>query len=533
MSGLKRDISRFGLLATSLSCMIGSGWLFSAYYAAQLAGPAAIVSWMIGGAMVLLIALVFSELSTMLPFAGGLARYTQFSHGPMTSFMLSWLAWLSAMSVAPTEVQAILQYGTHFYPWLTETTHHVARLTVKGLGVATVFLFLFSLINLLGIKALMRYNAVMSVWKVVIPTLTVVVFIFFAPFHVESFTAKGFAPDGWHGILSALPAAVVFSFLGFREATSMAGETSDPKRAMPIAVVGSVLLCTVLYVAIQIAFIGSISLSDLDHGWHHLHFVSDSGPFAALATGLGFIWLAKIIYVDALLSPSGTGLIYTATTSRMNFAMSKNHSIPEYFMALNRFGVPMRAVLFNMLVGLLLFIPFPGWQNLVKFQSSAILLAYAAGPVCLLALREQAPDLPRPFRLACPRFMCFLSLTVCNMLTYWSGWSIVSGLMAFILLGLVLFLGYQRVHRGCWSGLAVGSAAWLWPYFLGLACISYLGDTRFGGLGYIPFGWDFFVLALFSLGLIFLAHRLRFSSSETTQAIRLSQAEDPDAVVAI
>jgi amino acid transporter len=533
MSGLKRDISRFELLATSLCCMIGSGWLFSAYYAAQLAGPAAIVSWIIGGGMVLLIALVFSELSTMLPFAGGLARYTQFSHGAMTSFILSWLAWLSAMSVAPTEVQAILQYAAHFYPWLIVTTHHVAALTAKGFAVATVFLFIFSSLNLIGVKALMRYNAVMSIWKLLIPGMTVIALIFFSSFHMEAFTIKGFAPYGWHGILSALPAAVVFSFLGFREATSMAGETTDPKRAMPIAVIGSVVLCTFLYVAIQIAFTGSIKPEYINQGWQHLHFFSDSGPFAGLAASLGLMWLAKVIYVDALISPSGTGLIYTATTARMNFAMSKNHSIPEYFMQLNRYGVPMRAVLFNMVVGLLLFIPFPGWQNLVKFQSSAILLAYAAGPVCLLALRDQVPDLERPFKLRYPDIFCFMSLYVCNLLTYWSGWPIVSSLILFVVFGLILFLLYHHISKASWNGLNARQASWILPYFLGLSLISYLGDPRFGGRGYISFGWDFLLIAFFSLIIMIWAYRVRFTQSETVRSIELSQQEDPDAVVPI
>ena len=109
MTALKKEISSFGLLMTSLSAMIGSGWLLSSMVAAKLAGPAAILSWVIGGVMIAFIATCFSELSTAFPVAGGIARYGQFSHGTCASFIISWLAWLSCVAVAPTEAQAILQ----------------------------------------------------------------------------------------------------------------------------------------------------------------------------------------------------------------------------------------------------------------------------------------------------------------------------------------------------------------------------------------------------------------------------------------
>ena len=93
----KKDISNWGLLMTSLGAMIGSGWLFGALYGAQIAGPASVFSWMLGGVLLIIIGLNYAELSTALPLAGGISRYTHITHGSMISFSVTWLAWLSCV----------------------------------------------------------------------------------------------------------------------------------------------------------------------------------------------------------------------------------------------------------------------------------------------------------------------------------------------------------------------------------------------------------------------------------------------------
>ena len=115
-----KTISVFGLLCTSLSCMIGTGWLFGSYYCAMDAGPSSIFCWLLGGFLIIFIAITYSELSTMFPLAGGITRYTQFSHGTLTSFCVGWLAWLSCVAVAPTEVMASLSYISAHWPALID-----------------------------------------------------------------------------------------------------------------------------------------------------------------------------------------------------------------------------------------------------------------------------------------------------------------------------------------------------------------------------------------------------------------------------
>ena len=150
------------------------------------------------------------------------------------------------------------------------------------------------MINVLGVRKLSDSNNAIVTWKVAVPALTVIALIITA-FHGSNFTSGssgGFMPFGWKGVLTALPLGVVFSLTGFEQAVQMGGESRNPGRDMPRAVIGSVLIGIVLYLALQVAFIGSLSPSALAHGWADPIGKGDFGPFATLATTLGLGWLA-------------------------------------------------------------------------------------------------------------------------------------------------------------------------------------------------------------------------------------------------
>lgn len=511
---LKRHITTTGLLFTSLSLMVGSGWLFGAYFAASIAGPAALISWILGGLLIALVALCYSELAAMLPLSGGISRYTQLGYGTLVSFCMSWLAWLSCVAVAPTEVQAILQYGSHLWPWLTYQEAGVNLLTWPGFGVACVLLFGISALNVMGVKKVTGANSAITYWKIGIPLLVIFVLIY-TSFDAQNFTQHGgFAPAGWHGILWALPAAgVIFSFLGAPEATMMAGEVKNPQRAIPIAILGSVGICILLYALIQVAFVGSLSTDMLSHGWTGLHFTGDTGPFAGIATALGLTWLAALIYFDAILSPAGTALIYTAATARLNYAMGKNRFFPSWMFKLNARGVPAIAVLVNFLVGILMLFPFPSWQSLIEFQSVAIVLAYGVGPICLIAFRKQLPDTARPFKLPIKHVLCLLTFYVCNLMAYWTGWETIWRLEIATLIGLLFLIAYRTLRKHNESPLHLSHASWLIAYFGGLGIVSYFGNFN-GGQNILTFGWDFLAVAAFTLIVYVLALRCMRPATE-------------------
>lgn len=516
---LKRSISNAGLLATALSSMIGSGWLFGAMIAAKLAGPAAILSWLLGAVLIAIVALTFAELSAMLPLAGGIVRFIYFSHGNLSSFCMSYLAWLSCVAVAPTEVGAILHYAANFWPQIISSHSTQVSLSTQGYIVAIALLLFVTLINITAIKTVNKIITKIGSWKVIVPIITAVVIAYLNFDSSNFYSHGGFAPTGIHGVLMAVSSIVIFSFLGFVEATSLAGEVKNPQKVVPIAIMTAIVICSVVYLLLQVSFIAAVPQQALQNGWLNLNFSGDLGPFAGLASSFGAVYLAYFIYTDAIISPLGTSFAYTSTTARINYAMSKNRYMPKIMQRLNINSIPSYAIFFNFIIGVLLLSPFPAWEELVKFQSAAIVMAYSTGPIALIALREQAQQLQRPFLLPAHKFMCFLSLYVCNLIIFWTGWHSVWRLMLTLLVGTFMLLFWQKNKLD----LNIKPAIWLLPHFIGTSIISYLGS--FEGIGYLGFGVDFIVIAVFSYAVMIVANKYKLAAHETLEILEKVKAE--------
>lgn len=322
--------------------------------------------------------------------------------------------------------------------------------------------------------------------------------------------ARVFSPSGWQAILTAVATGgIAFAFTGFKHGVELAGEAKKLAFAIPLAIVGSVVCCMLLYVGLQIAFIGSLEPSILANGWKHVSFEGDVGPFAGLAAALGLVWLLKLLYVDAAVSPLGAGLIYVTSTARILYAMSEIGFMPRFLMKLNGQKLPVAAIFLNFVLGMFLFLPLPGWQSMVSFLVSGMVISYAAGPVALLCLRIELPNEKRLFRLPAANLMCLLAFYFCSLICYWTGWETIYKLAIAISIGLFFFvLAYLRGNLKTQS-LGLKAAIWVVPYLVGLILISYLG--AFGGKNIIPFGWDFLVIAIFSFIILRFAIATRAS----------------------
>ena len=329
--GLKRDAGFLGLLFTSEGSIIGSGWLFGALFVSTIGGPAAVVAWLIGSVAVILLALVHAELGGLFPVTGGTARFPHYAFGNLAGASFGWFSWLQAAGTAPIEVEAALQYSSNYVHGLTHTVNGTVVLTGWGYLAAVVLMGAFTVLNLFGIRRLIQANNAITTWKVLIPTMTIVV-LFSTHFDTSNFTSHGFAPYGTRGVLEAVSlGGAVFSLVGFEQAVQLGGESRNPQRDIPRAVIGSMVIGATIYLLLQIVFIGALPHSALAHGWHDLSFQGIFGPFAGLAKGLGLAWLAYILYADAIIAPIGTGLVYTTTTSRLTYGMSKNGQVPAVF----------------------------------------------------------------------------------------------------------------------------------------------------------------------------------------------------------
>lgn len=516
---LSRRFSPLHLLLITVNGIIGSAWLFAPLYAAKIAGPDAIISWIIGGVGTVIIGLTFAELSSTLPVAGGTTRFAELTQGVTTGFMISWVSWLSCVTMPPIEVQAVLQYVSTYVPTLMTHVNNTPVLTHFGLFLAVILMFALSLVNIASIKGFIRFNFFVFAFKFLVIALVIIMFIH-TQFHSANFSSIGafHSIHQWEYILSAVATSgIAFAFAGFKHGVELAGEATQTKTAIPLAIVGSIIVCLLLYLGLQIAFIGAIQPDSLKAGWASLHFDNQVGPFVGLAMILGIFWLVKLLLIDAAASPLGAGLIYITSTARIIYAMSKNAYLPKVLSNTNKKNLPYAAILFNFIIGCFLFLPLPGWQNMVSFLVSAVVISYAMGPIALVSLRKQLPNAPRHFKLPCSKLLSFLAFYFCNLISYWTGWETMEKLMIAMIVGVIIFtIAYHRQRVIFRKTLHLKAVLWLLPYLFGLGIISYLG-TYGNGKGYLPFGWDFLTIAIFSLVIFALAIYARLPASETEQ----------------
>jgi amino acid transporter len=536
---LKRDVGLRGLTLISLGSIIGSGWLLGALGAAQSAGPASLVSWILAGMILATLALVYAELGSTYPVSGGTARYPFLSFGALGGFTGGWMAWIQSVTIAPIEVEAALSYLQANFPH-SGLNNVDGTLTGLGILVAAGCMAVFTFINIMGVRWLAESNGITMIWKLAVPTLTIIVLLVVA-FNAKNFTAGGgFAPFGAKGIFSALPLGVVFALQGFEQAIQVGGEARNPQRDIHRAVIISMIVGTVIYILLEVAFIGAITPNNVEHNWlNPIPGIGHFGPYATLATTAGVGWLATILYIDAVISPMGTGLVYSGTTARLSYGLARNGYVPPALGRVDRRGVPFVSLLFGFVVGMLVFLPFPSWSGMVGLVTSATVMMYAMGPVSLAALRRNDPDRPRGYRLPAAKFLAPLSFVCANFIVYWAGWNTIFWLYAFIIIGYVVFAIYQATAPPSRKlNLAWRAAAWIPPWLIGLGIISYLGQfpSTKPSSGWpfsitllakqtIPFWWDLVTIAVFSLVIFYLAVRFAQPQKYVAQAVAASEDE--------
>ncbi|HXZ76908.1 MAG TPA: APC family permease, partial [Streptosporangiaceae bacterium] len=506
--GLKRELGLVGATWTSETSIIGSGWLFGALFAAQAVGGAAVFAWAIAGVVVILLALCHAELGAMYPVSGGTARFPHFAFGSVAGIGFGFFSYLQAVTIAPVECFAFMQYASYYWPSLFNTD--TGNVTGPGFVLTIVLMAIFTAVNFLAMRIFARVNNVITWWKVAIPVLAIIVLLF--KFHPGNFTAggAGFMPGGVHGLFAALPGAgIIFAYSGFEQADQLAGEIKNPGRNLPRAIILAVLIGTAIYCLLQVAFIGAMPASLLGHGWTGLacpetgpcqtdvaHVVA--GPFAAVAALGGLAWLGHILRIDAFVSPSGTGLIYVTGTSRVSYGLARNRYFPQIFDRVNNNGVPWVGLIFAFIIGLFFLLPFPSWHSLVNLITAASLLMYAGAPLALGAFRGQVPDANRPYRLPAEKVLAPLAFIIANLILYWSDFETLWKLSIVLVIGYVL-IGIMMAFDKQRPPLDWKSAVWLPFWLIGMLIISWQGQYGPGNTGNIPFWWDMVVVAAFSL----------------------------------
>lgn len=526
---LRRDVGLLPLFMVSMGSVIGSGWLLGTLNASTVAGPAAIISWIIGAVLLIGIALTYAELSSAYPVSGGTARFTWLHTGTLGGFFAGTFSYLQAVAIAPIEVEASLGYLSA--KWWHGLVNDQGLLTPKGLVVAVLAMFLFTALNLWGVKFMAEGNTIAMIWKIIVPVGTIIL-IMTSVFHTSNFTAGGgFMPYGIKGVFIALPLGVIFALEGFEQAAQLAGEARNPKRDIPLAVVGSMLLGAALYIALQVCFIGALNPANVAHGWANPFGNAGSfGPYYTLATSVGLGWLGTILIVDALISPGGTGLVYLATTSRLSYSLSRTRFLPPVFQNIDRRGVPWFSIIFGGVFGCLLFLPFGGWAKLVGAITAASSFMYSYAPVAAVSLRRSDPDRPRPYRVPGLAIIAPFSFVVSGLIIYWSGTSNVVKLDLAVLFFLVLYFIARRLDPAQ-APIDFRAGVWSVPWILGLTIFSIFGGSYVGGFSevfgipihhHLPFWWDIGAITVFSLAVFYYAVHSRLGPERT--AVNVGEA---------
>ena len=524
MSGkgkFKKQLSLMDLTFIGLGAIFGSGWLFAASHVSAIAGPAGIFSWLLGGFSVLLLGIVYCELGAALPRAGGVIRYPVYSHGPLLGYLMGFITLIAFSSLVAIEVVAARQYAAAWFPELTKAGS--SDPSILGWLLQFGLLCLFFMLNYRSVKTFAMANNLVSVFKFIVPLLVIgVLFTFFKP---ENLYSQGFAPFGLSGVQMAVSAGgIIFAYLGLTPIISVASEVKNPQRTIPIALILSVLLSTVIYVLLQVAFLGGVPTEMLANGWAGVT-KELALPYRDIALALGVGWLAYLVVADAVISPSGCGNIYMNATPRVIYGWAQTGTFFKVFTRIDeKSGIPRPALWLTFGLSVFWTLPFPSWEALINVVSAALVLSYAVAPVSVAALRRNAPDMPRPFRVKWMAVLGPLSFIVAALIVYWSGWKTVSWLLGLQIVMFVVYLMCARFVPTNHLSLAqqVRSSLWLIGFYAVTIVLSKLGT--FGGLGVLAHPFDTLVVAACATGIYYWgaatgvpAHMVRLEDDEESE----------------
>jgi amino acid transporter len=531
--GLKRELGLVGATWASETSIIGSGWLFGSLYAAQAVGGAAILAWAIAGVVVAVLALVHAELGAMYPVAGGTARFPHMAFGSVAGVGFGWFAYVQAVTIAPIEAFAFMTYGSYFWHGIYNTK--TGNVTTAGFIFTIILMAFMVAVNFLAMRLFSRVNSAITWWKVAIPILAIIVLFF--KFKGGNFTAGGsFMPGGIKALFGAIPGAgIVFAYSGFEQADQLAGEIKDPQKNLPRAIILAVTLAVIIYMLLQVVFIGAMPTDLLGKGFAGLTNANVlAGPFAGLSALVGLGWLATILRVDAFISPTGTGLIYMTGTSRVSYGLSRNRYLPPIFARTNDNGVPWVSLITAFIIGLFFLLPFPSWHSLVGLITGASVLMYAGAPLSMGAFRRQVPEAERPYRMPGAAILCPAAFAVADLLIYWSGFEVVWKLgivllIGYVILSIVMSFDKQRPR------LNFKAAQWIPVWLIGLGIISwqgvYSGQSSKTPLppvntGHLHFWWDMLVVIIFSVVIYFWAMHSRLPREEMLALVAEQSSHD-------
>jgi len=386
LSKKRSKASLFSATLLSATCMVGSGWLFSAQLSARAAGNWSFLAYFLSAVIVAAVGMCLSKVVGVYPVRGATARSSSLSHNSLFGMPFAFANWFGIMVTVATEAQATTQYLSAAIG--SDYLMQNSSLTYAGKSLALMILFLYLMINYYGIKVLARVNNVVSVLKIFTPIFTILVLII-AAFHegtggTQNFyltTNSEFTPSDAIGAI--IGAGLIYSFNGFQTSVAYASEIENPKRNVPISIITSIGIVLVLYLGLQYAFMASVphEILLMKGGWSGMNF---SSPLLNLSMLLGLNFLAILLLADSVISPSGTGYAYLGASSRMLYGMAKEKQVPGFIAKLDPiYNFSKRSMLINFFLVAIVLWNAKNWSCLMIVVTGYHTIGYMAAPVSM------------------------------------------------------------------------------------------------------------------------------------------------------
>jgi basic amino acid/polyamine antiporter, APA family len=451
---LKRALGPVNLVALGIGAIIGAG-LFSltGIAAAENAGPAVTISFLIAALGCAFAGLCYSEFATMIPIAGSAYTYSYATMGEFIAWIIGWDLVLEyavgaatvSISWSAYVVSFLHDVGLHLPPQLIASPWQPVQMPDGTLvhGIinlpAVLIIVAISFLLMRGIQESARVNGIVVILKVTV----VVVFILAGMAYIRPANYVPFIPEntgvfgefGWSGIMRAA-GVVFFAYIGFDAVSTAAQEAKRPQRDMPIGIIGSLVVCTVLYVLFSLVMTGLVPYTDL----------KVAAPVALAIDQTPYQWLKPSVKLAIIGGFTSVILVMLLGQSRVFFAMATDRLLPRVFAAIHpKFRTPWRSnMLFMLFVSL--FSAFAPISVVGHMTSIGTLFAFSVVCAGIMVMRRTHPDLPRPFRTPLVPLVPILGIVVCGSMMYSLGWENWLRLFVWLAIGLLIYVVYGRKH---------------------------------------------------------------------------------------